>query len=127
MIVDTSVLVSVLFNEPLSGWCAELLEENKNALTMSTVNLCELLMVATDRIQNGADYLIEAMPYSGMKFVPPSTSHAYLAAQARFQFPLNLGDCFAYALAKEQDEPLITLDKDFLKTDIQVICPHSKH
>lgn len=36
-----------------------------------------------------------------------------------------MGDCFTYALAKEQGEALITLDKDFLKTDIQVICPHS--
>jgi ribonuclease VapC len=31
---------------------------------------------------------------------------------------LNLGDCFAYALAKEKDEPLLFKGQDFAHTDI---------
>ncbi len=37
---------------------------------------------------------------SGIRFVAPDVEHASLAALARMKFPLNLGDCFAYALAK---------------------------
>ena len=32
---------------------------------------------------------------------------------------LNLGDCFAYALAKELDVPLLYKGDDFAKTDIR--------
>lgn len=32
---------------------------------------------------------------------------------------LNLGDCFAYALAKQLDAPLLYKDDDFAKTDIR--------
>lgn len=32
---------------------------------------------------------------------------------------LNFGDCFAYALAKEQNCPLLFIGNDFSKTDIR--------
>lgn len=38
-------------------------------------------------------------------------------------FPLKLGDCFAYALAKTENCPLLTLDRDFRATDIAALLP----
>lgn len=32
---------------------------------------------------------------------------------------LNFGDCFAYALAKERDAPLLFVGNDFARTDIR--------
>jgi ribonuclease VapC len=32
---------------------------------------------------------------------------------------LNFGDCFAYALAKEFNEPLLFIGQDFIHTDIR--------
>lgn len=32
---------------------------------------------------------------------------------------LNFGDCFAYALAKERDLPLLFVGNDFARTDIR--------
>ena len=32
---------------------------------------------------------------------------------------LNFGDCFAYALAKASDEPLLYKGQDFSKTDVR--------
>ena len=32
---------------------------------------------------------------------------------------LNFGDCFAYALAKEHDCPLLFVGDDFTKTDVK--------
>ncbi len=40
--------------------------------------------------------------------------------QARF---LNLGDCFAYALAKTMDLKLLTLDLDFRAVDVPLVLP----
>ncbi|HEX3557202.1 MAG TPA: type II toxin-antitoxin system VapC family toxin [Thermoanaerobaculia bacterium] len=31
--------------------------------------------------------------------MPPDVEQARIVAEARFRYPLNLGDCFAYALA----------------------------
>ena len=32
---------------------------------------------------------------------------------------LNFGDCFAYALAKEFNEPLLFIGQDFIHTDVR--------
>jgi ribonuclease VapC len=35
---------------------------------------------------------------------------------------LNIGDCFAYALAKTTGEPLLVTGSDFAKTDIRTVA-----
>ena len=60
---------------------------------------------------------------SEIRIVGPTRRQAEMAAAARLRFPLNLGDCFAYALAMDEDCPLLTLDKDFRSTDIRVVLP----
>jgi ribonuclease VapC len=56
--------------------------------------------------------------------VPPRQSE--IARQAYRDFGkecrkagLNFGDCFAYALAKEMDEPLLFKGNDFYHTDVE--------
>ncbi|MEC9461648.1 MAG: type II toxin-antitoxin system VapC family toxin, partial [Pseudomonadota bacterium] len=39
--------------------------------------------------------------------------------KGRHKAGLNFGDCFAYALAKDLDEPLLFKGKDFAQTDIR--------
>ena len=39
--------------------------------------------------------------------------------KGRHKAGLNLGDCFAYALAKEMDEPLLFKGDDFCHTDVE--------
>ena len=46
-----------------------------------------------------------------------------MAAEARLRYPLNLGDCFAYALAVEQGTSILTLDTDFRAVDRPVVMP----
>jgi ribonuclease VapC len=90
---------------------------------MSTVNLSEMLILLRDRNPSGYRALSDRLVGEPIRFIPPTISQAQLAAEARSKFPLNLGDCFAYALAKEEGEPLITLDRDFKRTDIKVLLP----
>ncbi len=40
--------------------------------------------------------------------------------KGRHKAGLNFGDCFAYALAKELDEPLLFKGDDFRHTDVTV-------
>ncbi len=39
------------------------------------------------------------------------------------RYPLNLGGCFAYALATVEDLPILALDGDFRSTDRPVVHP----
>jgi ribonuclease VapC len=57
---------------------------------------------------------------------PVTVRQAEIARQAyrdfgkgRHKASLNFGDCFAYALAKEMDEPLLFKGRDFSRTDIE--------
>ena len=57
---------------------------------------------------------------------PVTTDQARIARGADRRFgrgsghpaKLNFGDCFAYALAKELDEPLLFVGQDFTRTDV---------
>jgi ribonuclease VapC len=60
---------------------------------------------------------------SAIRLVAPTPEQAEIAAEARVRYPLNLGDCFAYALARHEDCPLLTLDRDFRRTDVKVVLP----
>ncbi len=90
---------------------------------MSTVNLTETLIRLRDRQPQLADELEEGVLESGIRFVAPDVEQARIAARARLQYPLNLGDCFAYALAVQEGCPILTLDRDFLRTDQPVVIP----
>ena len=72
----------------------------------------------------GLAALYETFP---MLMVPTSKEQAYVARNARRTYgrgsgspaKLNMGDCFAYALAKTLDEPLLFKGDDFPHTDIR--------
>ncbi|MCS6951726.1 MAG: type II toxin-antitoxin system VapC family toxin [Bryobacterales bacterium] len=126
MVVDTSILVAVFFNEEFGPWAADRLQENARALRMSAVNYAETLALLQDRQPNLYAELRDAIRASPIRLVPPTEEQAEIAAEARLRYPLNLGDCFAYALAKVEDCPLLTLDRDFSKTDLRVILPRMR-
>jgi ribonuclease VapC len=123
MVVDTSILLAVFFNEDHGPWASDQLSQNRHRLLMSTVNYAELLILLKDRQPQLFSALRNRLEESSIRLVPPSVEQAETAASARLRYPLNLGGCFAYAVAKHEDCPLLTLDRDFRKTDLDVILP----
>jgi ribonuclease VapC len=123
VVVDTSVILAVYFNDPNAAWAAEQLTRHAGQLRMSTVNLTEVLIRLHDRQPTLASSLQQRLLSSGIRFIPPDERQAAIAAEARLQFPLNLGDCFAYALARAEQCPVLTLDEDFRSVDVAVVIP----
>lgn len=123
MVVDTSALLAVFFDEPHAAWVASQMTANARALRMSTVNLAEALIHIRDRQPQLAEELSERLLTSGIRFVAPDIEQAATAARARLAYPLNLGDCFAYALATAEDCTILAVDADFRKTDWPVLLP----
>lgn len=123
MVVDSSALLALLFGEPTAPGIARILDEHAGELVMSTVNLTETLIRLRDRNPDSYSDLEAQILGSSIQFVPPDAEQARIAASARLQYPLDLGDCFAYALAKTLVLPVLTIDTDFLKTDLKVLAP----
>jgi ribonuclease VapC len=128
MIIDTSALLAVLFDEPDGPALLRRIAEAPIRL-MSSANAVEAWIVA-DRHANPAkgpalDALLETL---GIDIVPVTVQHARLARTAyhtygkgRHPAGLNFGDCFAYALAKATDLPLLFKGDDFGQTDVPVV------
>lgn len=90
---------------------------------MSTVNLAECLIRLYDRHKGEAGEYERRLLTSSIEFVAPDVAQSVLAARARVTYPLNFGDCFAYALAKSESATLLTLDTDFRATDVSLLLP----
>ena len=123
MIIDTSILLAIYFKEAHCDWAIAQLEQHRNELYMSTVNLSELLIHLEQRQPKQFDKLQTQLLDSDITFIPPNINQAQIAAAARLRFPLNLGDCFVYALAVEMNDAILSLDKDFKNTDRTVVFP----
>lgn len=120
MVVDTSALLAVLFAEPQAQRIADILSAAEQPV-MSAVNYTECLIRVLDRAPDAAELLERALAEFALDIVPVDRVLASAAAHARLQYPINLGDCFAYSLAKARSLPLLTLDSDFNKTDVELV------
>ncbi len=126
MILDTSALVAILFGEPEAEHFAQLIL-NAEVCRISVVSHLELTIVLDRQGRPDAARQAEAFLRAASILVEPVTLHqGTLARQAFFDFgrghhraKLNFGDCFAYALAKSLDEPLLFKGNDFRMTDIR--------
>ena len=128
MIVDSSALIAILRNEPDASAIAEALQEAPFR-HISAVTYVEAAVVAdNDRnplLSRRFDNLIRDAQVS---VEPVTPRQAEIARQAyrdfgkgRHKAGLNFGDCFAYALAKEMDEPLLFKGTDFARTDVEAV------
>jgi ribonuclease VapC len=116
-------VLAVFFNESAGPWALDQLQKNRHDLQMSTVNYAEVLILIQDRQPRLFPEIRGKIEESSLRLIPPTAEQAEIAASARLRYPLNLGDCFAYALAKQEACPLLTLDRDFRRTDVKVILP----
>ena len=120
MVIDTSALLSILFNEESSTKILGVIERSTSELFMSTVNLAETLILVQDRQPKAYERIRVTLKDIAIGWIAPDFEQAEIASIARMKYPLNLGDCFAYALAKSKNDSLLTLDKDFKKTGLRI-------
>jgi ribonuclease VapC len=119
MILDTSAVLAWLADEPSAEWVdAQLRSTQATELRMSWVNVAELCMVSARIRAHATEAILRLLDEFDIERLAPDEAAVALAVEARSRFRINFGDCFAYAHAKLLDEPLLTLDADFLRTDL---------
>jgi ribonuclease VapC len=129
MVVDTSVILHVFFEEP--GWeesVAYLLRQANRLLSVASV--IEAQAVIAGRTSGDAfDVLDRLLLDLRVEVVPLSIEQAKLARKAYLRYgkgqghkaQLNYGDVMAYALAKDRGEVLAFVGADFNHTDLSVV------
>ena len=122
--VDASALVAIALNEP--GWeVYDVALQSADEAWATPVNLFEASLVLVLRHARLSTEEFAAW----VEHLRIQTSHAVDhmdALDAYFRYGkgvhragLNMGDCFAYALAKKLDAPLLYKGDDFSRTDIR--------
>lgn len=126
MIVDSSVFIALLRRERGCEAYERVLAGAEGVVT-SAATLVETALVAEGKggVTTGAD-LDALLDRLEVEVVPFTAEHARRAREGwrrygkgRHPAGLNLGDCFAYALATSRDEPLLFKGADFSQTDVK--------
>lgn len=129
MIIDTSVIVALLHREPEGPAFAKAMSA-ASARRLSAASYVELSAVIDGRrdatLSGAMDAVIRSLR---VEVVPFTVEQARIAREAYQRFGrgsghparLNMGDCFAYALARDLVEPLLFKGADFALTDIELV------
>jgi len=125
MVIDTSAVVAILEDEPERARFIRLLAADEIRL-LSAVSRVECTCVVEGRRRDAGRAELELfLREAVIEIAPVTADQAGIACEAFRRFGrgrhpagLNIGDTFAYALAKATGEPLLFKGGDFARTDI---------
>jgi ribonuclease VapC len=129
MFVDASAIVAILTREPEADALADAVESAPSPITSPIAIFEAALGVCRKRhasVEEAEEDVRELLGVAGIRIVSLTEreAEAALAAFSRYgkgrdhPAQLNLGDCFAYAVAKNHRTSLLFKGEDFDKTDI---------
>jgi ribonuclease VapC len=123
--VDASAVLAIFLREPDAALYIAKLAEAREAV-MSAVNYWEVLVKAhTVGGQQGEAIVAKLLADLHVEVATADAEAARQAARAFARFRgrpggrLNLGDCFAYALAEREGDGLLFKGNDFPKSDVR--------
>lgn len=126
IVIDASALVAMLLDEPERAAFFNVV--SRSEVSLSPVGYWEAAVkLGRQRGAQGVAELDQLLVDFGIEIIDAGPTTSRIAVRAEREFGkrtpagLNLGDCFAYALAKELDAPLLFKGDDFPRTDIKAV------
>lgn len=125
MILDSSAVVAILFQEPgYERVLAALSAARQVGIGAPTLVECGIVISARLK-QDARGLLARFLEEAGVSVVALTDAHFGIAVGAWLKYgkgrhpaALNYGDCLAYAVAKVSDMPLLCTGSDFPQTDL---------
>jgi ribonuclease VapC len=125
MVLDTSAIVAILLDEPERPAFDRLIEDDRTRLVSVVTGVEATFVIEGRKGEPGRERLDRFFRLIGAEVVAATPEQFEIACAAfrrygkgRHPAGLNLGDVFAYALAKVTGEPLLFKGDDFARTDI---------
>jgi ribonuclease VapC len=126
MVIDTSAVLALLFNEPEADEIEAAIEADPVRM-MSAASSVEAAIVVEARLGAAAGRELDLLLHkASIELVPVTAEQAEVARTAwrrfgrgRHDANLNLGDCFSYALARTSGEALLCTGRSFTLTDVE--------
>ncbi len=127
MMVDTSVVVAIMRNEPEGREFVRLLVQAGRSV-MVAPNYVELCMVLLgNKAPSALNKIKMSLDELGIKVISFTPEMAEVSAKTFERFgkgqghkaQLNFGDCMAYAASKVEGLPLLFKGEDFRLTDVE--------
>ncbi|MGD0189917.1 MAG: type II toxin-antitoxin system VapC family toxin [Rhizomicrobium sp.] len=130
MFVDASAIIAILAREPEADEFSDILEKADRRIT-SPIAVFEatlgLLRIRTTGVEQAARDVNDFLAIAGIECtdIASGDGAAAIAAFSKYgtgrDHParLNMGDCFAYAVAKNRGMSLLFKGDDFARTDIR--------
>lgn len=127
IVFDAWPIMALFDNEPAAPEVEDIINnaDNKNQqLTLTVINLGEIWYNYVRIFSTSfADELVEKIKAMNFTIVPVNWEIARTAAQFKVRGGISYADCFAAALAKSKNAPLVTGDREFeqLENEIKII------
>jgi ribonuclease VapC len=126
VIVDASVIVAIFKQEPDASELIKRLSSFQNRF-ISAPNYFEAAIVCESWGMPAFQEFDATVSALNLQVIPATLPQMEIARNAHRRFGkgrgrpgvLNVGDCFAYALAKDSNAPLLFKGRDFSRTDIE--------
>ena len=123
-VFDSWALLAFLEDEPAAEKVENLIaraNEAQGRLFISAINLGEIwYSLARSRSEKAADQAVVEISNLGIKGVDPGWPLIRLAASFKARFRLAYADCFAAALSKVHQCPVVTGDPEFKQLEQKV-------
>ena len=125
LVVDSSAIIAILLNEPDAEHLARILESASAPCIPAPVFVEAAIVMLARKGDPGLAALDAFVRETGLTIADMTAAQATYAIDAFRRFGkgrhpagLNLGDCYAYALASALKAPLLFKGEDFARTDI---------
>jgi ribonuclease VapC len=125
MVIDTSAIIAILENEPEGANFVRLIAADEVRLLSAVSRVeCTCVIEGRKRAAGRADLEL-LLREAAIEIAPVTADQAEIACEVFRRFGrgrhpagLNIGDTFAFALARATGEPLLFKGDDFARTDI---------
>lgn len=123
IVLDTSAIVAIVKQEPSGTACWAVLRQTQR-IFISAGTLTELrIVVRRQGLHLDTEEMLESMP---VVVIPVDEAMSRKVADTYDRWgrgihpaALNMGDCYAYALAQDMGLPLLYVGDDFTQTDVR--------
>jgi ribonuclease VapC len=133
MVIDSSAIVALLLGEPETEALVAAIAAVQRRVVSAGSYLESAIVISARSGSTAQAQLDELLDSLGIAILPFTREQADTTIEAYRRYGkgsghpanLNFGDCFAYALAKLTDEPILFKGNDFSQTDLRPAVPRA--